>query len=230
MFGFKPKPQLTAQSTLRDALFGDTLFSGLPTLNLHPHSSEPWASFKRVKDSLEKGDSNQAIEALRRILAIPQMESRVCVQVWHLLRELGVEPPTELAKQTLGVVVEVGMPKGVDLVAGYADHCARYWNFSGAGVVWEHPNDMLDKLIDDLLTKGSSVVQRIGPWKEPRPAAPANGIVRLNFLTPNGLHFGQGPMNALAKDPMGGPVLSSVFQLMKALMEIGQKAKAEQNT
>jgi len=154
---------------------------------------------------------------------MPQMESRIVLQAWHVLRSLGVEPPEQLAKKVLGVVVEIGMPKGTDLVAGYSDHSARYWNFSGAGVVWEHPNNTLDSLIDDLLSKGSSLVQRIGPWKEPRRGAPQNGIARLNFLTPSGLHFGEGPMNAIAADPKGGLVLTSAFQLMKALMNLGKQ-------
>jgi hypothetical protein len=155
-----------------------------------------------------------------------QLESRINLQAWHLLREIGVEPSPEEAELVFGVVVEVGTPKGTDLVAGYADHRARYWNFSGAGVVWERPDDTLDGLIDDLLQKGSTVAQRIGPWKECRPAPPSDGNARLNLLTPSGLHFGEGPMSLLSRDALGGPVLSSAFQLMTALIELGRKRTA----
>jgi hypothetical protein len=86
------------------------------------------------------------------------------------------------------------MPQGLDILAGYADHHARYYNFSGAGVVWERPNNSLDALIDRLLAVGAEVTAQIGPWQESRPPAPEAGQVRLSFLTPSGLHFGQGPM------------------------------------
>jgi hypothetical protein len=223
MFGFKPKQPVAPESGLRDALFADAPLSQFVNLSPQALSCEPGASLGRAQRSLDQGDSKSAIQILHQIQATPQMESRVRLQAWHVLRELGVEPTSEEAKQVLGVVVEVGMRKGTDLVAGYADHRARYWNFSGAGIVWERPNDSLDGLIDDLLKKGSSVVQRIGPWKEPRPAAPPNGVARLNFLTPSGLHFGQGPINAIAADQMGGPVLSSAFQLMKAMTALGRQ-------
>lgn len=228
MFGFKPKQPDKTQFALRDALFADAALSQFLSVSPQALSREPWASFDRAKRSLDLGDSESAIQILRQIQAVPQLESRIYLQAWHALRDIGVQPPDKDAKQVLGVVVEVGMPKGTDLVAGYVDHHARYWNFSGAGVVWERPDDSLDGFIDDLLTKGSSVVQRIGPWKEPRPDAPPNGVVRLNFLTPSGLHFGQGPMNAIAADPMGGPVLSSAFQLMRAMMALGRQGATAQ--
>jgi hypothetical protein len=34
------------------------------------------------------------------------------------------------------------MPSEVDLLAAYADRTARYYNFSGASVVWDHPTDL----------------------------------------------------------------------------------------
>jgi len=42
------------------------------------------------------------------------------------------------------------MNGGADLVVGYADHHARHYNYSGAAIVWERPNDTLDEAIDEL--------------------------------------------------------------------------------
>ena len=172
---------------------------------------------------INAGNRAGAVEALQRIAGMPQLESRMYLQAWHFLREAGMQPPAEKANELMGVVVEVGMPKGLDLVAGYADHCARYYNFSGAGVVWERPNDTLNEPIDDLLRTGSTVLQSIGPWKGERPAAPRSGEARINLLTPSGLHFGQGPMQALAKDPLAGPLINSAFRLMQALIQQTKK-------
>jgi hypothetical protein len=42
--------------------------------------------------------------------------------------------------------------------------------------------------------------------------------VRINFLTPSGLHFGQAPYQQLASDGLGGPVLAAAVRLMQALI------------
>ncbi len=90
------------------------------------------------------------------------------------------------------------MPQGFDLVAAYVDHSARYWNFSGAGVVWEHPDSSLDAIIDQLFEASKQVVALIGPWNERdwNFLRPVN--FACHFLTPSGLHFGQGPASVLA--------------------------------
>jgi hypothetical protein len=160
-----------------------------------------------------------------QVLEMPQLESRIRLQAWHVLRELGEKPPQEKEKEILGVVVEVGMPKGLDLLAAYADHRARYFNHSGAGILWEHPDDSLDAAVDELLTAGRVVVQAISPWGQVRPPEPAKGNVRINLLTPSGLHFGQGPAEALNLDPMGGPILASAFKMMQKLMELKKKSQ-----
>ncbi|MBC8104267.1 MAG: hypothetical protein H7Z41_16955 [Cytophagales bacterium] len=70
------------------------------------------------------------------------------------------------------------------MFAAYADHTARYFNYSSAtAVVWERANRFLDQAIDALLESGQTVADRIGPWEEPRPAAPPRGEVRLSMLT-----------------------------------------------
>jgi hypothetical protein len=220
-----PKPPATPVGLqMRELLFGDSAV--WPPANLKPEiaAKEPWASFVRARRLLETGDKDAAASALRQITEMPNLESRQYLQAWHFLRGLRTAPPPDLAKQVLGVVVEVGMPKGLDVLVGYVDHHARYWNFSGAGVVWECPNSMLDPFIDDLIRKGAAVVQRIGPWEGARPNAPSSGIARLNMLTPSGLHFGEGPIGDLSKDALAGPVFSSAFQLMQKLIEISKKA------
>ncbi len=110
------------------------------------------------------------------------------------------------------------MAKGLDIVAAYPDHSARYYNFSGKSIIWEHPDDSLDDKIDALMAASARVVAQIGPWDKPRPPAPPQDQVRLCFLTPSGLHFGQAPMNAMSKDPIGGPVFYLAGGLMQALI------------
>jgi hypothetical protein len=232
LFGFlkhaptpPPPPQ---RAGTRDALFGDIpLPRLLGMFKPEALSVEPWKTLRRASTAMNSGDTQAAILALRSLLETPQLESRVILQAWHALRSLGEKPPEAIEKQLLGVVVEVGMPKGLDLLAAYADRRARYCNFSGATIVWERPNDTLDASIDEVLLKGTEVVSKIGPWKGVRPPAPRDGQARINLLTPSGLHFGEGTMDQLGKDPMGGAVLASAIGLMQRLIEISEKAPTD---
>jgi len=178
---------------LRDTLFGDAPLEQWLRVGAETMAAEPWASFGRAGRFMDSGDFRSAIVALRGILEMPKLESRHSLQSYHFLQTMGVAAPQGNAKDVLGVVVEYGMPEGLDLLAAWADHHARYYNYSGAGVVWERPNDALDSAIDDLLAAGRVVARAIGPWAGARPPAPPMGQVRLNLLTPSGLHFGQGP-------------------------------------
>lgn len=224
MFNFfkKEKPRKTVE--LRDTLFGDMPLSEWPSSDTPP-TAEPWISFAKVAASLEKRDKAAAIATLQQITEMPGLESRHYLQAWHFLGAQGIQPPADKAKIVYGVVVEVGMKSGVDIVAAYQDHTARYLNFSGAGIVWEHPDTSLDDEIDALLQAGEVVANKIGPWEQARPAAPQTDHVRLNMLTPSGLHFGYGPFKTLSQDPMGKAIIDPATRLMQALIAKDKRVK-----
>ncbi|RTQ47116.1 hypothetical protein EJV47_19660 [Hymenobacter gummosus] len=211
---------------IREVLFGDLSLDQWPRPGSDLAATEPWNWFVAAQQAVEQHDAAAAAEALRRVLATDGLEARHYLQAWQALRELGQEPTAAEAKQVLGVVVEVGLDQGLDLVAAYADGSARYYNFSGAGVVWERPDDSLVAPIQGLLAAGQRVAEQIGPWTEPRPAAPPKGTVRINMLTPSGLHFGQASFEALWQDALGGPVLVAAQQLMEALIGKSEAGKS----
>lgn len=200
---------------LRDTLFGDLPLEAWPDTEVADY---PWSAF--IEARTQGGAA--AIGLWRGIAADETLESRHRLQAWSFLRAAGVEPSADDAKRLLGVVIEVAMPEGLDLLAAYADHTARYFNYSGAGVIWDRPDPTLDTAIDALFQASSNVLPHIGPWEGERPDAPEGDAARLNFLTPSGLHFGQAPMGALMGDGMAGPVLQAAIQLMTALIEKGQ--------
>jgi len=208
---------------IRNTLFGDVPLAEVVRVHPKVQLTDPWASFARARDLRDSGDLAGARHEMHHILEMPDLETRVFLQAWHNMLELGETPPRDHAKDVLGIVVEVGMPKGLDLVAAYRDHHARYFNYSGAGVLWERRDNSLDSLIDELLQAGTVVAQVIGPWTQPRPPEPKNGNVRINLLTPSGIHLGQGPTEALNQDAMGGPILSAAFGLMKRLVELAKR-------
>jgi hypothetical protein len=209
---------IVQQPAIRDILFGDLPFSQWPNGSATSVDGEPWLSFISARNQLDSANQESAKQTLRRILEMPDLESRHYLQAWHFLRELGESPTDRDAKRLYGVVVEVALDEGLDIVAAYADHTARYLNYSGAAIVWERPNESLDQAIDSLLAAGRMVAAQIGPGEGPRPAAPPKGQVRISMLVPSGLHFGQGPFDALSGDPLGGPVIAAAMQLMQSLI------------
>src|SRR5262249_33684872 len=146
---------------IRDVLFGDLPFDQWPD---EPVDAEPWLSFVRARDQLNSGNSEDSKQALRQILTMSDLESRHYLQAWHFLRQLGENAAGDDAKRLYGVVVEVALEGGLDIVAAYADHRARYFNYSGSAVVWERPDESLDGTIDSLLETGRVVTEEIGPW------------------------------------------------------------------
>lgn len=200
---------------IRETLFGDMPLSYWAT---GKPAAEPWASFARAKALVDAGDAPEAAGALLEVVQTPDLESRHYLQAHHFIRQLGYRLHGE--KQLLGVVVEVAMPEGLDLLAVYDDHTARYYNYSGAAAVWERPNAFLDEEISQVLQAGQTIMQRIGPWAGPRPGAPQEGHARLNLLTSDGLHFGEGPLNLLMNDRMGGALLTAALRLIERLMDV----------
>ena len=216
MFNWAKKKSKNNSPAIRDTLFGDMPISAW---NGNNSSDEPWVSFQEVEKYLESDNTQQAAQLLREIIETPNLESRHYIQACHFLKSLGVDPPDDKAKEVYGVIVEVTMKQGVDIVAAYADHTALYLNYSGAAVIWEHPDDSLKEEIENLLAAGKKIIQNIGPWENERPEVPPEGQARVSMLTPSGLHFGQAPFNALANDEMGGPIVKAATELMQALIK-----------
>lgn len=215
---WKKKPKTSPNDAIRETLFGDM---SLENWSAHNSMDEPWRSFSSAQAKIDAGEREQAIEILKGITTQEDLESRHYVQAFHHLKQLdhAAEGPTLL----FGVVVEVGMDRNAyDLLAAYRDLSARYYNFTGAGVVWDRPDESLDTETRTVLEQGEEIMKKIGPWENARPEPVKRGIVRLNLLTSKGLHFGEAPMNVMGNDPVGGGLLNASAQLMQALM-----AKAE---
>jgi hypothetical protein len=199
---------------IREMLFGD-----LP-LGRWPEGSPtefPWGAFARARVELAGGKEAAAVARWREVLAHAGLDSRHYLQAWHFLRQYGgQQPPPEVARQLLGVVVEFG---GLDIVAAYADHSAQCYNFYAGGAAWERPDHSLDSAIDQLLAAGAAAVAETALWKEDGLPPPAAGLVRLSFLTPSGLHLQQGPTEALQGHALIGRVMQAATRLLLALTD-----------
>ena len=205
---------------VRDALFGDVPFEQWVKKT---DNREPWISFKAAKDASARGDNDACVKILKDVVNQQGLESTQYAQGWHFLRQFGFQPPLEKSKELLGIIVEVGMERGLDLVAAYPDLRARYYNFGKAAIIWERPDLSLDVPIQKLLDSARPALIQIGPWTNPKPPEPRKGRIRINMLTPSGLHFGEGPFESLASDPLAGPIVTAATALMQAIIARAQK-------
>lgn len=149
----------------------------------------------------------------------PSLESRIKLLSYYLLRKHGEKIQT---KELLGVVIEVALEEGLDVLAAYHDGTARYINYSEKVILLEDAQEQSNQLIQILFDRSNQVINQIGPWNQDRLPYPDTGQARLSFLVSDGLYFGQGPINQLFQDPMGGPVLESASQLMSYLIELNE--------
>jgi hypothetical protein len=141
-------------------------------------------------------------------------ETRIKILAYNKLLANGCLPA---AKELLGVIVEVGLDQGLDVLAAYRDGRARYINYSGKIIIWETVTQESNQLIDRLFLDAETVKNAIGPWDKARRPKPGKGMVRLTLLVSDGLYFGEGPMALFFNDALAGAVLASAAALMKYL-------------
>jgi len=211
MFNFKKNP--LPVMPLRDMLFGDVSMHYWVGINCN---DTPWDLFKEAKKSIESNNTAAAIATLRQITRLPGLESRQYLQAFYFLRQLTGDKEGDL--KIFGVVVEIGLPEGVDTLAVYADHSARYYNYSGSVITFDQADIVLENLIDTIMMRVTGIVSKIGHWKGVRPAAPARDRARISFLTSHGLYFGEANQYALFNDVLAGKTMYAMLDVMKALI------------
>ena len=204
--------------------FYDTLFGDLPLSDWAQQGSklggEPWPAFARAAEFRGSGQLAQACRTLVEICRMPDLETRHYLQAWNALRELNCPEGRSGEREILGVIVEAAAEQGEDghdILAVYADRSALYLDHAGAVTTWPPENPRLDDEIEAVLKAAGDILPKIGPWPDKRLPPPEKGNVRLNLLTPIGLCFGEGPFGAIARDPVGGPLVKAGAALVHRL-------------
>ncbi len=157
-----------------------------------------------------------ALEALAADLA---QEGRIRYLAYKQLRDAG---HSVIAKQLLGVVVEMPLSGGLDTLAAYSDGGVRYVNQSGKLVAIEGVASFRP-LVEDLFAASQPVVSKIGPWDKPRRPPPASGSLRLTFLVSDGLYFGEGPLSTMQREQLAGPIIKNATVLLQAVVATSTK-------
>lgn len=180
----------------------------------------PWVLLAAAFVKLKMNEPAEAGRLLRAVTLISN-EARLRLWAWHNLRQIGKYPSPELARQVLGVVIEVPFQDRTDVLAAYADGSARYINHQGGMIVW----DRLDEVITPLVMNVIREAQPVGSAQEDRGDDPMRpDEARLSMLTPGGIHVWQGV-------PAENPALSQTFagmaDLLRALVQIAMEQRRD---
>lgn len=154
--------------------------------------------------------------ALRTIANTQGEESRTRMLAFNRLRQMRQSVPE---KVLLGVIVEVPLNGGLDTLAVFTDSRIRYINQTGKIAVYEGVPPGMEPLVKTLLERSQAVVNQIGPWNKPRLAPPRQGNARMSFLVSDGLYFGEGPMDVMQREAMGGPIIAAAQDLLLAIVQ-----------
>jgi len=63
------------------------------------------------------------------------------------------------------------------------------------------------------------------PITEIRSPPPPAGNVRITSVVSDGLYVGEANLEALTRDPLGGPILRAASDLMNAVLEYAKASK-----
>ena len=119
------------------------------------------------------------------------------------------------AKVFLGVVAELGSLNGPDVVAAYGDGSIRFISERETLASFGPGSPKITRKAQELLSRSRGLLAHLDPWKEPRvPAAPF-GIIRITFLTSDGIYFGDGEARSMARDKFGGETVRTAVQLLR---------------
>jgi hypothetical protein len=122
------------------------------------------------------------------------------------LRQLGVAPEVETAREVLGVVVEIGFSNGSDVIAAYADGTSRFFSRDGGGIAGKDGRADVAEAARRVIAEARPLA--VSVHEEAAREGVRADRVRFTFLTPGGPRVIEA-----TKDESGGGAspLSTVF-------------------
>jgi hypothetical protein len=186
-----------------NSLFCDDLSAVQKALGAAPHGV--WSTVLAEQPDLG---------ALRAVTQDRSLPSRPRLVAYRRLRDL---QEAVVPRELLGSVIEVMLPKGLDVLAAYTDGTVHYIHHSEKISSFEPAPPAWRATISKLSNASQSAVDHIGPWLQPRVAPPTEAMIRMTFLVSDGLYFGQGLLAVMDKDPLAGPIIGAGTDLLKSV-------------
>ena len=187
--------------------------------------NDPWSLFASALAASRQGNADQAKNDLKKILDIPDGESRVQLWAWRALRDLGETPPADIADQIQGVVCELHNQAGVGTIAAYVDGRARWHGGQDKMIVWDATGTdaAIDRNIYDLLKAAEPLVNGAPLSNEHKTPEPAAEHFRVSILTFGGIRTVEVFGPEIVEDHPVAPVLENSVKLLDALNKKSQK-------
>jgi hypothetical protein len=204
---------------LRSLLFANQNLENLSVeaeLQAQAATADTWRKFALAKASLEQNDVEKAVDILRGLSASGEIGTRSKLWAWFNLRRFGIFPDVLNGSVVRGVVLEVRVDGGTDVLAAYDDNSARYLNYSGKLIVWDTRDAGIDTLNRNILLIAAPAVDfAITDDVE----SPLTSGLRVTVLTYNGNHRVEGnPGTQSANSEILGRLLKAGAMLMVALI------------
>ena len=212
----------TPAEALRPSLFGDLPMEAWPAGD-EPRG-EPWDGFVRARRHWADGDQDLAAREWITISGFDNHETRHQLQAWHFLRAMNINPDVSFAGEAWGVVAEVAVDDGHDVLATYRDGTIRFLHHQGGVSVIDAPPIEVADAAARYLAAARVVGGAIGPWEEPAlPPLPV-GQRRFTMLTAGGHRFGQGADDVLRQDPLAESLFAAATALFVQVVDLATTA------
>lgn len=213
---------MTNSARFTELLFADQTLdelSGALSGDESPAYPDAWKQLIQAADYLRRNKQTQATELLLAIIKNPSISTRMLLWGWTALRQIGIRPQPSEASEIRGVVIQVPVEQGADVLAVYADGTARYVNHSGKIIVWESTDTRIARNVQEIL----DLSKAIDPNSSDDLSGTASGIVRVTLLTFNGnrsvdvaIHLLQGsPVNSVLTK--GAELIRNLIQQTEAM-------------
>lgn len=159
-------------------------------------------------------------DAVRSLALDGATEGRIRALAFNWLRFHGQPVP---ARQLLGVIIEVPLDRGLDVLAVFVEGGVRYINQTGRLTIFEGVPPQLTPVVAQLLAQAQAIVDQIGPSDQPRRPAPGAGKVRLSFLVSDGLYFGEGDFAVMSHEPRSAPLIATAGELLQRVVQVSTR-------
>jgi hypothetical protein len=120
-------------------------------------------------------------------------------------------------KEVFGVILEIGLEKGPDVMASFCNGTARYIKQTGKILVWDVPDETTEEMTRELFLRSTKTIAALTSWDKPRKTCPTTGNIRISFLAADGLYFIEDRLYVLFDDLAVNPALVTAVQLLKYL-------------
>lgn len=190
----------------------------------------PWTVLTEANAHIRQGKTERAVKLLFELIARPNIETRILLWAWTALRNLGVRPKPDEADEIRGIVIEVSMESGVDVLAAYADGAARYVNHSGKVIVWDIPDVTITSLISKLL-ECSKRFRNVAATT--LISHSVGDLIRVTLLTFTGNRFAEASMQSIASSPIsqvlaiGAELMANLIKRAESMNRIMPKPSSE---